>query len=79
MARAKIAITLDEGSLTEIDRLVRQGVFPNRSKAIEAAVSERLQREHRSRLVRECAKLDKHEEQNLAEEGIGGEGEWPEY
>ena len=79
MARAKIAITLDEGALTEIDRLVRQGVFPNRSKAIEAAVSERLQREHRSRLTRECARLDKQEEQGLAEEGLSGEGEWPEY
>ena len=79
MARAKIAITLDEGTLTEIDRLVRQGVFPNRSRAIEAAVSERLQRDHRSRLARECARLDKHEEQALADEGLSGEGEWPEY
>ena len=79
MTRAKIAITLDEGALTEIDRLVRQGVFPNRSRAIEAAVSERLQRDHRSRLARECARLDKHEEQALADEGLSGEGEWPEY
>ena len=79
MARAKIAITLDEEALTEIDRMVTHGVFPNRSRAIEAAVLERLKREHRSRLMTECAKLDKQEEQNLAEEGIGGESEWPEY
>jgi Arc/MetJ-type ribon-helix-helix transcriptional regulator len=79
MARAKIAITLDEHSLSEIDRLVRQGVYPNRSQAIEAAVAERLAREHRSRLARECAKLDRTEEQALAEEGMSGEGEWPEY
>lgn len=79
MARAKIAITIDEGALGEIDRLVKQGVFPNRSKAIEIAVSERLEREHRSRLARESAKLDKHEEQGLADEAITGEGEWPEY
>lgn len=79
MARAKIAITLDEVALSEIDRLVRQGVFPNRSKAIEAAVNERIQREHRSRLARECAKLDRKEERALAEEMLNGEGEWPEY
>lgn len=79
MPRAKIAITLDENALADIDRLVKQGVFPNRSKAIEAAVSEKLQRQHRSRLARECAKLDAKEEQSLAEEGMSGEGEWPEY
>jgi Arc/MetJ-type ribon-helix-helix transcriptional regulator len=79
MARAKVAITLDEHSLAEIDRLVRQGVYANRSRAIEAAVTEQLQREHRSRLARECGKLDRNEEQALAEEGMAGEREWPEY
>jgi Arc/MetJ-type ribon-helix-helix transcriptional regulator len=79
MGRAKIAITVDEQALAEIDRLVRQGVFPNRSKAIEDAVHERIARLHRSRLSQECAKLDKTEEQALAEEGYAGEGEWPEY
>ena len=79
MARAKIAITLDERALADIDRLVTDGVFPNRSKAIEAAVSEKLQRQQRSRLARECAKLNVREEQALAEEGMSGEGEWPEY
>lgn len=79
MGRAKIAITVDEQALAEIDRLVRQGVFPNRSKAIEEAVHERIARLHRSRLARECAKLDKAEEQALAEEGYVGENEWPEY
>lgn len=79
MAQAKIAITLDEGYLSEIDRLVRQGVFPNRSKAIEAAVKDRVEKEHRSRLARECSKLDKQEEQRLAEEHLSGESDWPEY
>ncbi len=69
MARAKIAITVDEQALAEIDRLVVEGVFPNRSKAIEEAVQERIARLHRSRLARECAKLDPNEEQALAEEG----------
>jgi Arc/MetJ-type ribon-helix-helix transcriptional regulator len=79
MGRAKIAITVDEQALAEIDRLVREGVFPNRSRAIEEAVRERLAKVHRSRLAEESAKLDKAEEQALAEEGYAGESEWPEY
>ena len=79
MGRAKIAITVDEQALAEIDRLVQQGVFPNRSKAIEDALQDRIRRLQRSRLALECAKLDRADEQALAEEGYVGEGEWPEY
>jgi Arc/MetJ-type ribon-helix-helix transcriptional regulator len=79
MGKAKIAITVDEHALAEIDRLVERGVFPNRSKAIEDAVQERIAKLHRSRLAHECAKLDVREEQALAEEGYAGESEWPEY
>lgn len=79
MGRAKIAITVDEHALAEIDRLVREGVYANRSKAIEAAVQDRLERSRHSRLARESAKLDKSEEQALANEGYAGEIEWPEY
>ena len=79
MGRAKIAITVDEQALAEIDRLVRQGVFPNRSKAIEDALQDRIARLRRSRLAQECSKLDRNEEQALANEGYVGEGEWPEY
>ncbi|HEV2722745.1 MAG TPA: ribbon-helix-helix domain-containing protein [Thermoanaerobaculia bacterium] len=79
MARAKIAITVDEDALAEVDRLVRAGVFPNRSQAVESALKERLERLRHSRLAREAAKLDAAEEQALAEEGFAGEGEWPEY
>ena len=79
MGRAKIAITVDEQALAEIDRLVSDGVFANRSRAIESAVQERLARLSGSRLARECAKLDKSEEQAMADEGYAGEGEWPEY
>ena len=79
MARAKIAITVDEHALAEIDRLVREGMYPNRSQAFETAVKERLERLRQSRLAREAAKLDRAEEQALAEEGYAGEGEWPEY
>ena len=79
MGRAKIAITIDEHALAEIDRLVREGVYPNRSKAIEAAVQDRLERSRHSRLARESAKLDKSDEQALANEGYAGDSEWPEY
>lgn len=80
MGRAKIAITLDEKALTRIDRLVANGLYPNRSQAIQAAVDERLAKLDRSRLARECAKLNRDEEQALAEEGMSQEAaEWPEY
>lgn len=79
MARAKIAITVDEEALTEIDRLVEAGVFPNRSKAFEVAMQDRLDRIKRTRLAREAAKLDPAEERGLADERYAGEVEWPEY
>ena len=80
MAVAKIAITLDEDVLSEVDRLVRRHVFPNRSRAIQEAVREKVTRLSVNRLARECAKLDSKAEQALAEEGMSGEvASWPEY
>jgi metal-responsive CopG/Arc/MetJ family transcriptional regulator len=69
MAEAKVAITLDEASLGRVDRLVRQSFFASRSQAIQEAVEEKLARLKRSRLARECAKLDPAFEKALAEEG----------
>ncbi len=80
MGRTKIAITLDEVTLGEVDRLVSEHRFPSRSQAIQEAVDEKLIRLSRSRLAQECAKLDPDYERALAEEGMGGElAEWPEY
>jgi metal-responsive CopG/Arc/MetJ family transcriptional regulator len=79
MSRAKIAITIDEEALSEVDHLVKAGVFPNRSQAFELAVKERLDRMRHTRLAVESAKLDPAEEQALAEEFFAGESEWPEY
>jgi metal-responsive CopG/Arc/MetJ family transcriptional regulator len=80
MARSKVAITLDETTLDRLDSLVRRRVFDNRSQAIQEAVSEKLQRLERSRLARECAKLDPRFEKALADEGLSQElDEWPEY
>lgn len=80
MATSKIAITIDDKTLKRLDILVKSKFFPNRSKAIQQAVSEKLMRIEKSRLARECAKLDPEFEQSLAEEGFSSElEEWPEY
>lgn len=80
MSTAKVAITLDASLLKRVDRLVRKSVFPNRSRAIQEAVAEKLARMERSRLARECAKLDRREEQAMADAGLASEAaEWPEY
>ncbi len=80
MAASKIAITLDSNMLKRLDILVKSNLFPNRSKAIQEAVAEKLMRLEKSRLAQECAKLDPDYEQSLAEEGFSSElVEWPEY
>lgn len=80
MSTAKIAITIEEDVLGKLDRLVSSKVFPNRSKAIQEAIKEKLSRVNRSRLARECAKLDPAVEKAIAEEGFSQEiEEWPEY
>jgi metal-responsive CopG/Arc/MetJ family transcriptional regulator len=80
MRTAKIAISLDEVLLDRLDRLVKDRVFPNRSRAIREALQEKLEHLERSRLARECAKLDPAFEKALAEEGLSEElAEWPEY
>jgi len=80
MASAKIAITMNERTLHRLDRLVKERVLPNRSKAIQDAVEEKLEKLERDRLARECAKLDPTVEMAMAEEGMGeGLEQWPEY
>lgn len=80
MAASKIAITIDDKILKQIDILVKSKYFPNRSKAIQEAVTEKLARLGKTRLAQECAKLDPEMEQSIAEEGFSVEmEEWPEY
>jgi metal-responsive CopG/Arc/MetJ family transcriptional regulator len=80
MQTAKIAITIDQGTLLRLDRLVMQKVFPSRSNAIQVAIQEKIERLDRIRLARECARLDPREEQALAEEGMTQElAQWPAY
>lgn len=80
MAALKIAITIDDKMLKRLDLLVKSKLFPNRSRAIQEAIAEKLMRLEKSRLAQECAKLDPNFEQSLAEEGFSSElEEWPGY
>lgn len=80
MATSKIAISIDNKTLKQLDILVKSNFFPNRSKAIQQAVIEKLMRIEKSRLAQECAKLDPEFEQSMAEEGFSSElEEWPKY
>jgi metal-responsive CopG/Arc/MetJ family transcriptional regulator len=80
MSKEKIAITLEKESVGELDRLVSEQVFQNRSQAIQQAVTEKLKRMRHNRLAKECAKLDPEVEKAMAEEGFSEDMKnWPEY
>jgi len=80
MSTVKVAITIQEHLVDQLDRLVKAKVFPNRSIAVQEAVEEKLARLDRNRLARECGKLDRNFERSMAEEGMSREiTEWPEY
>jgi Arc/MetJ-type ribon-helix-helix transcriptional regulator len=78
--KLKIAVTVDAALVAHVDELVARGAFPNRSQAVEAALSDKLRRLARTRLAREASKLNPAEEKRLADEGLGGAlDKWPEY
>jgi metal-responsive CopG/Arc/MetJ family transcriptional regulator len=80
MPKLKVAVTLEANLLHQVDALVAQHRFVNRSQAIEAAVTEQLARLKRTRLAEACSRMDPAEERALAEEGLGGDlSAWPEY
>jgi Arc/MetJ-type ribon-helix-helix transcriptional regulator len=74
----KIAVTLDQRTVADLDRWVREGRYPNRSRALQSAVNLLSEREKRTRLARELAKIAPKEEMQLAEQGLGDQA-WPEY
>ena len=79
MSTAKVAITIEQDLLNKLNRLVKSHVFPNRSKTIQEAVADKLDRLEHNRLAQECAKLDIIFEQAIANEGLSLESEsWPE-
>ena len=80
MTASKIAITIDDNTLKQLDILVKSRLFPNRSRAIQEAIAEKLMRLEKRRLSQECAKLDPNFEKSMAEEGLSSElEEWPAY
>ena len=80
MSAAKVTISIDQALLKKVDSLVKARVFQSRSQAIQSAVEEKVTRIDKSRLARECSKLDKSYVQDLADEGLATEiEEWPEY
>lgn len=80
MGKTKIAITLDEQYIEQLDRFVSEHIFRNRSQAIQEAVEEKLARMKRTRLAKECAKLVPTFEKAMADEGLTEDlSQWPEY
>lgn len=80
MPKTKVALTLESQLLVQVDELVEQKRFRNRSQAVEAALADKLHRLARTRLAREAAKLNPREEKQLADESLADALEsWPEY
>ena len=80
MPKTKVALTIDADLLEQVDALVSQQRFRNRSQAIEAALADKLHRLARTRLAREAAKLNPAQETRLADEGLADAlDSWPEY
>jgi metal-responsive CopG/Arc/MetJ family transcriptional regulator len=73
MIKTKVVLTLDASLLNRVDELVAKQQFRNHSQAIEAALTEKLERLAKTRLAQECAKLDPKQEQQMAEEEATGE------
>jgi metal-responsive CopG/Arc/MetJ family transcriptional regulator len=80
MGKTKIAITLDEQYIAQLDTYVSKHIFQNRSQAIQEAVKEKLARIKRTCLAKECAKLDPAFEKTIADEGLTEDlSQWPKY
>jgi metal-responsive CopG/Arc/MetJ family transcriptional regulator len=80
MPKTKLAITLERDLVADLDALIADHQFANRSQAIEAALAEKLARLAHTRLAQEAAKLDAREEKESAEEGVSTDGRaWPAY
>jgi metal-responsive CopG/Arc/MetJ family transcriptional regulator len=80
MASVKVAVTIEQETLARVDSLVARRIFPSRSRAIQVALQEKLERQEGSRLAAECAKLDPAFERAMGEEGVGADvASWPEY
>lgn len=77
---AKIAITINSELLQQLDELVKQHYFKNRSQAIQQAIEKHIQQLEAKQFAAECEKLNPSYEQELADEGLQEDSEeWPDY
>ena len=80
MSVAKIAISIDQTLLKKLDYWVKQEKFESRSQAIQLAIEAAIIDLEQHALLRECEKLNKKEEQQLAEEGLSGDADaWEKF
>ena len=80
MSKQKIAVTVDEKLVREIDRMVADKVFPSRSGAVESAIRLFEKLKKRRRLLLELDKIAPEEEIALAAEFKDADTEtWPDY
>lgn len=80
MTYAKVAISISSELLKQVDRLVKGRFFESRSQAFQQAIGEKLLKINKTRLAAECSKLNKTEEQKVADEGLEEDlREWPKY
>jgi len=80
MPTVKIAITISEPTLLKLDRLVKERRYPNRSRAIQEALEEKISRLERNRLAEALQCIDPVAEKQDAEEGMFDEVDtWPTY
>ena len=70
MSRVKISATVEQSVVAQIDNLVQQKIYPNRSAAIEGALEQVLRAQMDARIEAEAAKLNRREETELAEWGM---------
>jgi metal-responsive CopG/Arc/MetJ family transcriptional regulator len=80
MSIAKIAVSINEKQLKKIDFYVKKHVFKSRSQAFQISINQTLQQLESDRLAEECAKLNPHFEQEMADMGLDEDlTSWPKY
>jgi len=78
--RERIAVSLDHELIERLDLLVQQKAFPSRSRAIEQALAEKIERLNTNSLARALEQVDPEFEKAMAEEGMAEDfAAWPEY
>lgn len=80
MRYAKVAVSIQEDLLKQVDRLVKGHKFASRSQAIQSAIRNELRGLENADFAAACAKLNPEFEKAMAEEGLSTDLEtWPEY